>query len=372
MISSDDDLPMLFRPSITSTVVPMAPARRGPVCVTPRAKRTAREFHSSPLTINSKHKFDFKALLKHAAADNALEESKQRIESMQAREDAAKAAAVALGAPTVATHAAKPPINLHDTMLDVLSDVENSQDEGARKRLLRAVKRTTETAEHRKCWHFFDDQVQANAGSPSIKARPPFPKLAATGLWSFLAPDQGRSELFEDRIPYNVQSKTKSLPDDIFIWVLRNVLVEDSRKLRHGYFRLLSVCPDQVRRIVDGDHIDRLFRMAGASQRAFESPSQATEQELGQVEYYAGKDWSTLRSLLQVLIDTSASQNLGSLERSVSILLRLGMDNIIREHQAVARDYQDAIDWLVAAVPEDSWDNFVSSSYPLVIILHNS
>ncbi|KAK4453517.1 hypothetical protein QBC34DRAFT_208811 [Podospora aff. communis PSN243] len=351
--TSDDDLllpPIGSRPS-ASTVVPMPPARRDPVCVTPRAKRTALEFHSSPLTIMPKHRFDFKALMKHAAADNALEASKQRIESMQAAEEAEAAAAASA---SLVSDGLKPR-SLHDTMLNVLSSAENSQDEGRHKQLLRAVKRT-ETTEHRKCWHFFDPQPQV--GSPSIKARPIFPKPKATGIWSFLASDEGRSELFEDGIPYSVQLKTNSLPDAIFVWVLGDLLAEGSRKLREGYFRLLSVCEDQVQRNIDADFIDGLFKTAGAAEWVFQAHSQASEVETGQGGSYSRKDCTNLRSVLQVLIDTSQFLRPEARERSVVILLRLGMDNIIREDQAVARDYQDAMDWLVAAVKDKDWDTF--------------
>ncbi|KAK0633269.1 hypothetical protein B0T14DRAFT_446782 [Immersiella caudata] len=350
--TSDDDLPSLFnsRPTV-STVVPMPPVRRDNACVTPRAKRTALEFHSSPLTIMPKHRFDFKALMKHAAADDALEASKQRIESMQAAEEAASAAAASA---SLADGGLKPG-SLHDTMMNVLSSAENSQDEGRHKQLLRAVKRT-ETTEHRKCWHFFDSQPEA--GSPGIKARPMFPKSKATGIWSFLAPDEGRSELFEDGIPYSVQVKTKSLPDAIFVWVLGDLLAEGSRNLREGYFRLLSACDDQVQRNIDVDFIDGLFKTAGAAEWVFQARSQAADADLGEGGSSSRKDCTGLRCVLQVLIDTSPFLRLEALERSVVILLRLGMDNIIREDQAVARDYQDAMDWLVGVVPDKEWDNF--------------
>ncbi|KAK0655952.1 hypothetical protein B0T16DRAFT_317357 [Cercophora newfieldiana] len=354
--SSDDDLPSLFsKPGAVRTTVPMAAPRRDLVCVTPRAKRTALEFHSSPLTINTKHRFDFKALLKHAEADNQLEASKQRIQSMQAAEEAAKAASA--GASAGSAGGVSRVRSLHDTMLNVLSDADNSQDESKHKQLLRAVKRT-ESTDHRKWWHFFDRVVESDDGSSSIKARPIFPTSKATGVWSFLAPEEGRSALFEDGIPFSVQLRTNSLPDEIFLWVLKDLLAEGSRKLRQGYFRLLGVCGDQIERCIDADFIDRLFRTAGAPDRVFRPQLRATEQEYGRAGPYSPRDCTNLRSVLQVLIDTSHFLNYGAVERSVAILLRLGMDNIVREDQAVARDYQDALEWLVTAVPDKKWDNF--------------
>lgn len=372
--SSDDDLPDIFGKPANSgtgtdtgtTTIPAPPLGPG-LLRTPRAKRPALEFLSSPLTIMPRHKFDIKALMKHAEADSAVDASEQRMESILARE-AANAGRDDAAASTAAGYggggggASKAGANLHDTMLDVFSDAEGSEEESTRNKLLRALKRT-QSDSRRKQWRFFHplDQNQANGagdGLSSIEARTPFPRSAAKGTWEFLAP-KGRSEFFEDGLPFSIQTRMQNLPDEIFLWVLREVPFEKSRKLREEYIRLLKVCLEQAGRLIGEYLVDQLFRDVGASETAFRSPPQPTgDRGFEETEIYLKRDWTPLRSVLQVLVKTSPGLSVKSLTRSVTLLLRLGMDDLIHEDQAVARDYDEALQRLVHFVPKSAWDSF--------------
>ncbi|KAK4154835.1 hypothetical protein C8A00DRAFT_42449 [Chaetomidium leptoderma] len=339
---SDDDFPELF----SKPTLPVQPIRKEvSLYATPKAKRRVLEFHSSPLTLNTKHKFDIKALLKHAEADNAIEESEQRTAALLAqRSPIARGEGVANGA-----HA-----SLHDTMLDVLSDPEGSQDEGNRGRLLRAVKRTEATVGRRE-WYFFDPQRHPN--STAIGVRPAFPKAKAKGVWALLAPEGHRSEVFEDGLPYQVQCRMQDLPDDIFLWVLYEAPYEKSRKLRDEYVRLLGVCPEQIGRLLDKDVVLELFRDIGAPERALSaSPRPSGSLENGAP--YPENDRIRLQTLLRVLAGTAHALETQALTRTMSILLRLGIDNIVREDQVVAIEFQDALLRIALAVPWRSWNNF--------------
>ncbi|KAK4043742.1 hypothetical protein C8A01DRAFT_43311 [Parachaetomium inaequale] len=343
---SDDDFPELFsKPLGASTLPVQAPRKETNFYATPKAKRRVLEFHSSPLTINTKHKFDIKALLKHAAADNAIEESEQRTAALLAQgSPSARGGRAANGA-----HA-----SLHDTMLDVLSDPEGSQGEGARGRLLRAVKRTEATV-GRKEWYFFDRQKQPN--STAIEVRPAFPKAKATGVWAFLGPEKHRLEVFEDGLPYNVQRQMKNLPDDIFQWVLHEAPHEKSRKLRDEYVRLLGVCSDQIGQLLDENVVLELFQDLGASERALATSSQSSGGSEGGAPY-PEHDRIRLQTVLRILAGAAHALELQTLTRTASILLRLGIDNIIREDPAVAAEYQDALLQVVLSVPWKAWNNF--------------
>lgn len=348
--SSDDDVfPALFSKPSASTLPLQTPSKdRGRISATPQAKRRALEFHSSPLTINTKHRFDIEALLKHAEADNAIEESEQRT-----------AALLAQGSPTrrgggLADGA---PASLHDAMLEVLPGAEDSQDECNRGRLLRAVKRTEATVRPKE-WCFFDRQSQAN--STSIEVRAAFPKSKATGFWAFLAPDKHRSEVFQDGLPFHVQSKMRNLPDEIFEWVLNEASREKSKKLRDEYVRLLGACPDQAGRVMDEDLIADLFRDIGASERALEAAaSSQPDGGSGQGGLSPEHDWTGLRTVLRILAETAHALKISALTRAMAILLRLGMDNLVREDHAVAIDHQDALLRIALAVPSRAWDTFV-------------
>ncbi|KAK3393076.1 hypothetical protein B0H63DRAFT_8821 [Podospora didyma] len=358
-ISSSDDLPSLFTKPRNDGAMPAAPARNNNLCVTPRAKRKAVAFHSSPLTIMPKHKFDFQALLKHAQVDNAVDASEKRIASILSSEK--KAAAIEAAAAASSTSYPLPSsrnqghASLHDTMLDVFSDADGSQDESRREKLLRAVKRTESTV-HRKEYRFFDQSVSDGA---SIEARAPFPKEAATGVWTLLAPANNRDMVFEDGVPYHIQHVTKSLPDKIYLWILTEAPKTRPWKLRKEYIKLLGECPDQARRVMDEGVIIELFQNLGASKQALVLSAQ-TSLRLGQSGSSGDRDWTPLQTALQILRDASYGLENPALTLCVSILLRLGMDNIVRKDLTVERDYQDALHLLVESVSRDfrSWDSF--------------
>jgi hypothetical protein len=344
---SDDDFPELFS-NLPRNPPPVQAAGRGPnIHATPKAKRRVLEFHSSPLTINTKHhKFDIRALLQHAEADDAVEEGEQRT-----------AALIAQGSPTARDRGVgnEESAGLRETMLDVLSDPEGSQDEGNRGRLMQAVKRTEATA-GRKEWYFFDRQNQPN--STAIQVRHPFPKTEATGVWAFLGPEKHRSEIFEDGLPYNVQCRMQNLPDKIFLWVLDEAPYAKSRKLQDEYMRLLGVCSDQIRRLLLDDKIVGLFLDLGASERALATRSQPSgDSENGAP--YPEDCRIRLQSVLRILAGTAHALTTQALTRTMSILLRLGIDDLVREDEAVATEYQDALLQVVLAVPWRIWNNFV-------------
>ncbi|KAK0668573.1 hypothetical protein QBC41DRAFT_276504 [Cercophora samala] len=343
--SDNDEFPDLF----TSLPTPApAPAPVSALLVTPRAKRTAVEVCSSPLTINTKHKYDMKALLKHAETDRKLNESQQRL-----------AALIAQGSPTRIDRSAvkaRANVSLHDAMADVLSDANDSGDEAKRRRTLLAIQRT-EAQEKRPEWYFFDEETQIDDGA-SITARPVFPEASATASWSFLAPEKGRREFFEDGLPYYIQSKKGDLPDDIFLWVLDQTLHEKSRKLREEYLRLLGVCPEQAERAIDPDLIVQMFQSLEASKDALAPVSEAKQDNWPRDNPYSGRDWTPLQTVLRVLSETAAGLSVPSLTQAMAILLRLGMDNIVRDDPGVAKDFQDCLAHIVQAVPWEAWNNF--------------
>lgn len=392
-ISSDDDLPDLFAAARARDGTVARPSPRQAPCVTPRAKRTALEFPSSPLTIRTKgrHKFDMKALMEHAAADNAIAESELRLQALQAqREEEADDVAAERALPG----SAGKDKTMHETMMDVFDDPSNSEAEARREKLVQAVKRTEVTFQKPR-WCFFDYQDTKEPGS-SIEARMPFPRAAAVGIWAFLAQAETRSHRFEDGVVFNIQEKMHlkdkqrkekqekerkgktqledkepekklpALPDDIFLWVLREIHMEKSRKLRDEYIRLLGVCEDQVSRLVDPNIIDQLFRYAGASERVFESPTTPTYKlSEDREKAYVERDKTPLRSTLRIVTETCIGLSHPCRTRCATILLRLGMDNLIREDQDFAHIFQEALFWLVWSVPDEAFNTFVSPPFPI-------
>lgn len=347
--SEEDEFPSLFLKPSAPTLPVQAARKEANIYATPKAKRRALDFHSSPLTINTRHKFDIKALLKHAEADTAIEESEQRTAALLAQgSPTARARGVSNGAPST----------LHETMLGVLSDAEGSQDEGNRGRLLQAVRRTEATAQ-RKDWYFFDRQGPVD--DTAIQVRQDFPTAEATGVWAFLASERHRAEVFEDGLPYHVQCKMHNLPDEIFLWILNETSGVKSSKLRDEYLRLIGACPGQIGRLMDQDLIVKLFRGLGASERALAAVSQP-DGTSGHGAPYPDHEKTRLRTVLQILAVTAHALKTQPLTRTMAILLRLGVDNVTRKDHTVATDYQDALQQIVLAVPWREWNNFVRNS----------
>ncbi|KAM7208880.1 hypothetical protein V8F20_000758 [Naviculisporaceae sp. PSN 640] len=362
-LSSDDDLPSLF--SKPRAAVPVPGSRKDHnLCATPKAKRTAVAVFS-PLGNQPKHKFDWNALMKHAQADNALEESEQRMEI-----------ALAAGSPTSATKSEFPDgidgsgkeesDSLHDTMFNVLPDAKGSEAKEHREKVLLAVKRTQATL-HRKEYQFFDDPSQQSPDSPgTIGVRSSFPKAAAKGPWKFLARDQGRADLFEDGVPFLVQSKLKNLPDEIYSWVVEEIPAVKSARLREEYLRLLEKCPEHAGRLIDEKLIVKLFRGLGASDRALDLTSQTKVDKSSTGRSYNSssssntgggqRDWTGLLAVLEILSRTSEGLTLRTLTSSIALLLRLGMDRVVHEDPDVASEYQETFWWLVKSIPAGCWD----------------
>ncbi|EGO51488.1 hypothetical protein NEUTE1DRAFT_88950 [Neurospora tetrasperma FGSC 2508] len=358
-ISSDDDLPDLF--AEPKTEVPMSIRANGSPTKGPASKRVASaKFVISPINFNKKHKFDMKAILKHTEADKKIAESEKRVEALMAEdeeEDNKRAEPLAVK---------KEGTTLHDDMLDMLSEAEDSQEETKKEKLLRAVKRTEATSQ-RKQWYFFDENRGHNVVDDlSIGFRNKFPQHAATGVWKILAAQKGRTDLLERGVPYHLQCKLRNLPDEIFVWIVDELPFVKTRRLREANLRLLGICLEQAGRLLTPDRITQLFRTIGTPKRCLETPSpsedgtEQTNPDPGR-PYNIDRDWTPLRTVLRILSQTAHGLSIDSLTRSTTLLLRLGMDALIRRNPDLHSTFRHTLINLVEAVPSSSFDAFCLS-----------
>jgi hypothetical protein len=151
---SDDsleDLSTLLGQGRPANVVPKAKPASNPYA-TPRSKRTAVEFHSSPLAVMPKHKFDLKALAKDALQDDATNASSLRVKSAKQKDDDERLKERGHTSP----------------MGNTLVDIVNDQGGHNAQKVLRAVQRS-EPGQAQLWYCFFDQDYKSPSSSPIPK-----------------------------------------------------------------------------------------------------------------------------------------------------------------------------------------------------------
>ena len=340
---SDDSLPDIVPRSGAFA----APARHPDPCVTPHAKRTALEFHSSPLSIRQpKHKYDLKALLSHAEKDDAAQAAADKA-AAALREDKDE------HGDDDADDSPKPKrVSPRADVIDILADDQDGDLD--RDKVKRALQRT-ELHAVREAWYFFKEYVR-----PSPPPRDAFPDDAvAAGRWGFLADADARDDYFEQGlVDQALRGRTSDLPDELFLWILNEVPVEPADALREQYAAVLALCPDQTRRLVDEDQVCELFRKLDSR---WESTELSDRLRLVPAVHdpYPERDWSRLRSVLSLLAQTGGEMDIKAVTCAAKILLRLGIDTVVAETIDVLLEYQRAMESLASAVPRSAWDEFV-------------
>lgn len=364
--SDDDSLPdVLMRnsgPALSRQQRSGAAAARPGLLETPRAKRTAEahEFHSSPLTIQSKkHKQDMQALLEFSRQDAKTRASAQRLSAMLEHEAEMQRGAAGPGDPEQDQHWQddRAAVALKEHMMEVATAA--AKDDGAadedgvqnKMRVVRALQRADVGGE-RKLYYFFEqDEPDTNVlGSK-------FPRAKSKGPWAVLDDAQDRGRHFASGFPYDVQKKLGNLPDEIFLWVLDELCSEKRKALQSEYVRLLSSCGDHTTRLVTPTLLQRVFRQLGATKDVDNLMGPVTLREESW-QPYPNRDWSCVESILN-LVGASA-RNLTPAARSTAmqILLRLGMDSLAVENFGLTQGWRRAVDLVARSVPDTDWTSF--------------
>ncbi|KAM6535223.1 hypothetical protein FALCPG4_004806 [Fusarium falciforme] len=302
---------------------------------TPRAKRTAVEFPSSPLAIIPKHKFDLKALAKDAKQDDATHASSIRAKALTELADA------------------EDEIMTDEASRDVLEDiVKNNTGQNAQK-VLRAVQRS-EPGQSQLRYCFFSEEYSP----PSPK---PAPKNLSKGPWKLLTQgdQQTREQHLLSGLPLTLLGMHGGLPDELFEWILSEFCLQKSSLVRKEYTSLISECSEQIERLITPRRLEELFYRFGASPELEQRDSELRLSKPG-VEPYEGRDWSMLSSFLSLISAMTPSMTLESVVYAAQALLRMSMDKFLLYNIDLLVTYEDTIKTLVEAVPQANWDVFVS------------
>ncbi|KAK8024133.1 hypothetical protein PG993_012199 [Apiospora rasikravindrae] len=313
----------------------------------PKAKRVASgTSRAAPVvqTQPQKHKYDLKALLKHAREDDAADESVRRAEALLKQDHANRKV----------TEAPKGEDEPHPTnMREVAKELLHGDEEGSKgDKLVRAMNRTTGDASQLH-YYFFEFE----APSRDVR-RTPFPRLAAKKQWSFLADTSTREETFVRGLPTALASKGKELPPELYQWILDEVCLEKNMQLRMQYCNLITLCRENTRRLVDVKRLQHILESIGSRKFPDENSQWHSSPGLGQP--YGERNWSPVSTFLKLLERMAPNLAPESMIGAVQILIRMSLDPIISRDIRIRIDHFSTIEALVSALPGtgEQWNSY--------------
>ncbi|EFW99221.1 hypothetical protein CMQ_5642 [Grosmannia clavigera kw1407] len=371
-------MPPSYPSSDSSSTPPHTKRRANTLLSSPLALRRIKQVRVARLPDPPKHKFDMKALLRHAEQDDATEAAVQRVSAAFAGPGSQQdGTSTGDGTANKSASAIAPSGKLSTFMIDSFISLSGeeaglgleSSDPLAsmnKDRLRRAFDRTGVAAVSEQ-WYFFKEHFV-----PSPVKKRPFPQKAAKDRWTMLKDATMRYDCFSTGlVRYAMEAAdAPRLPDELFLWILDEASTETLPSLRDEYAGILCRCPEQVRRFVDAERLLLLFQKLGPR---WESIDLTARLELVPAisRPYPGRDWTPLRSLL-TLVATLAAEGALSLDAvrcASKILLRLGIDRLIEESLELLQTYQDAMRKLVLRVSASEW---VDYCYDVGLSLYNS
>lgn len=366
--SDDDSLPDILmrnngptRPRQPRSAAAASSNVKPSLLETPRAKRTAavHDFHSSPLTIQSKkHRQDIQALLEFNRQDEKTRVSAQRFSALLEQEAEMQRGAANTGDPGEDQfwQEDRAAFALKEHILEAATaaaNVEGADEDAAQSkmRVVRALQRA-DVGSGGKMFYFFE-QDEPDRDVAGRK----FPRAKAKGPWAVLDDAQDRGRHFASGFPYDIQKKLGNLPDEIFLWVLEELSSEKRKALQSEYVKLLSICGDQTTRLVTPALLQRMFRQLGATKDIDNLMGPVTLRDETR-QPYPNRDWSCVESILDVV--GSMACNLTSAARSTAmqILLRLGIDSLAVDNFGFTQRWRQAVDLVARSVPDPDWTSF--------------
>ncbi|KAK8070980.1 hypothetical protein PG997_011183 [Apiospora hydei] len=315
----------------------------------PKAKRVASaNSRAAPVvqTQPQKHKYDLKALLKHAREDDAADESARRAEALLKQDDATRKVNEGPKGEDEPR-----PTNMREAAKELLhGDEEGSKGD----KLVRAMNRTTGDASQPH-YYFFEFE----APSRDVR-RTPFPRLAAKKQWSFLADTSTREETFVRGLPTALASKGKELPPELYQWVLDEVCLEKNMQLRMQYCNLIALCRENTRRLVDVKRLQHILESIGS--RKFPDENSQWHSSPGLEQPYGERNWSPISTFLKVLERMAPNLAPESMMGAIQILVRMSLDPIVSRDIRIRIDHFSTIEALVSALPGtgEQWNSYCS------------
>ncbi|GKT50735.1 uncharacterized protein ColSpa_10916 [Colletotrichum spaethianum] len=296
---------------------------------TPKAKRRAKMVHKSPLTIQPKHKFDFKTLDAHSRRHDVLFDSPKRQGAPEVKDEVMEDLGVS-------------PSKARQKLIEI-AGVKTEEDAD---KAMKAMDRTDAGASRTK-WYFF--KKDGGLGEPA-----PFPKKCAKGPWSFLGKAGSRDRHLMSGMPASL-AITVGLPDDLYLWILDMVSVEQVNVLREEYRRIAAANRKQVKRLITPQRLEETLRRLGAADYVGDEVLKPVREVR---DIYADYDWQPFQSFLEWLYWVAAQLSHDSVVFAVKMLLRMAADRVILENADILTHHQHTLEGLVNTVEDAVWGDF--------------
>ncbi|KAI2615364.1 hypothetical protein GGR54DRAFT_297953 [Hypoxylon sp. NC1633] len=295
-----------------------APYKRDSDLATPRPKRIASSSASllkSPLTIQTRHKYDLKTLINHARQSDRADESARRADELinQSDDDYDEG-------DEILREAQNDRKLLQKTAKDLL---DNDDEDAKGDKLMRAMSRTKVDGS-RRAHYFFELE-------PVVKPlRKPFPQKKAKGPWTCLAGSRGRNQVMISGLPHTIIARgNRSLPDELFLWILDEVCVEKNAQLRVQYCNLVTLCPDSIARLVTDARLYSMLERLGAPKKSLSQAHGKAQSYPKAEDPYPRKDWAGLATFLELLERMAPNLSTPNAIGAIRLLLRMALDPIV-------------------------------------------
>lgn len=354
--ASDDDESDDFEP-LEALLAP----RAGPS--TPSAKRLSTNhvstpdrrpgsLFSSPLTIQPRvvRHFAMDDLLKDAKRDLSTEETFKRLQARQ--EDARAREKPRVGADS-----------LRDTLMATVGDEEDHRLD----KVVRAVERTERTAA-RRGWFFF--RSDAGASEPN---RFPFPARAARDVYLKKKSVSGPQDLDLRLLGLSLKLKKMALPDELFLWMLDEVCLEESDTRRDEMCRIMRLhISSTISNQITASYLEGLFMRLGATAdiRSFlgNTSSEPLETVGAPEEGLYRRDWRNLCSVLETLLVPSRELGPKSMLYCVQAAMAMAVDPELFHDPEVLLLCRKLLLSVASAFSVSEWDSAVSLHPPFALL----
>ncbi|KAF7541768.1 hypothetical protein G7Z17_g11868 [Cylindrodendrum hubeiense] len=302
------------------------------ILATPRAKRTAIEFPSSPLTLTPKHKFDLKALARDARKDNATNASSIRATALAEQYDETDV------------------VPLGEASRDTLEGIVTHEGGHDAQKVLRAVQRSEGGQSQLRYCFFREEYSTPPPTTPPKRVKRP---------WNLLTQgdENTREQHLASGIFMTLTTMHGGMPDELFNWMLDELCTQKSSLIRQEYCNLLGNCTEQIEKLVTPKRLEQLLLLLGATSELERRDSKLTISKLS-MEPYQGREWSYLGDFLTLLKNMAPFMALHAVTYASQTLLRMAMDKFVVYNIDILVEYEHTIDALLSAIPRPNWDAF--------------